>query len=206
MAGSWFCELAGHDEVARRWKEASALGGYTIGGLVAHVGAAVAWLGAVIDTSEPEGVPVIGLGDYYGPFAVRTNDDLDSAVHTMLRAQGERGAEAGATDTVAKLRTRVDKLGQRLTDEDGSRLLDLRPSLPVTMRLDDFVATRVVELVVHGDDLAVSAGITAQPPPEGSASTIETLMTTVVTQHGDLEVIRALARSERSQARVFPAL
>lgn len=92
-----------------------------------------------------------------------------------------------------------------MAGEKGDRLLDLRPIVPIAIRLDDFLRTRVMELVVHADDLATSVGVDP-PQPSASAATmaIESLMATARATHGDLAVIRALARRERSDANVFP--
>jgi hypothetical protein len=62
-----------------------------------------------------------------------------------------------------------------------------------------------MELVVHADDLAASAGVSPPQPSPGAATVaMETLMATARATHGDLTVIRALARRERSSANVFP--
>jgi hypothetical protein len=42
MAGEWFVGIAGRDEVAARWEDPSALAGYTVGGIVGHIAAAIA--------------------------------------------------------------------------------------------------------------------------------------------------------------------
>src|SRR5207237_4716134 len=39
-------DIAGRDDVAARWHEPSALVGYTVGGVVGHAAAAVAWPGS----------------------------------------------------------------------------------------------------------------------------------------------------------------
>jgi hypothetical protein len=48
-AAEWFSDLAEREQVVERWSDSSVLPGYTIGGLVGHVVAAVAWLEPVLD-------------------------------------------------------------------------------------------------------------------------------------------------------------
>ena len=73
--------------------------------------------------------------------------------------------------------------------------------------MDDYLVTRVVEIVVHTDDLSASVSI---PTPHFDASTvnlaIDCLMDVARLRHGDMAVLRALARRERDQVealRVF---
>jgi hypothetical protein len=182
------------------------LPGYTIGGLVGHVGAAVAWLEPLLEAAPPKDAPVISFGEYYKPLVMRQPDDFDAPLHVGAREQGERGAARGPAETVARMRARLDRIRARLADEVTDRLLDLRPTLPIAIQLEDFLRTRVVELVVHGDDLAVSVGLAPEPPSASAAVTIDTLLATARAENGDLEVIRALARGGRSTAHLMPVL
>jgi hypothetical protein len=65
--------------------------------------------------------------------------------------------------------------------------------------LDDFVTSRLLELVVHADDLAASLG---GPPPELPAGAVDTVVTLLarlaVRRHGAASVLRALSRAERA--------
>ncbi|MGH9038437.1 MAG: hypothetical protein ACRD0O_21990, partial [Acidimicrobiia bacterium] len=94
-----------------------------------------------------------------------------------------------------------------LVKEDGDRLLDLRPLVPAAIPRDEFIRTRIVELVVHGDDLAASIGVKAwQPTVDAAGLTIDVLIAVARQIHGDVEVIRALCRRERSTPGVIPVL
>lgn len=71
------------------------------------------------------------------------------------------------------------------------------------LHVDDFLLTRVVELVVHIDDLAVSLGLPTPALPEAAAgATIKLLSSLAAWRHGSLNVIRALARQERAPASI----
>ena len=206
-AGEWFQGIAGRDEIADRWGERSALDGYTVGGIVGHITAAVAWLGPLLDTTAPDSdVPVWSVGDYLAPFPVRTAEDLNGPLHVATRAQGERVAERGPKETVAKLHSRLEDVAERVMAADLHRLLDLRPTLPAAIPVGDFLRTRVVELVVHGDDLAVSIDLSVDPPDDAGAIAANALLAAAIHKHGHLELLRALARGERSTGGLFPVL
>lgn len=65
------------------------------------------------------------------------------------------------------------------------------------LAVDDFLLTRVVELVLHADDLAVSAGVsTPELPAAASGATIELLVRVAAWRHGPIAVVRGLARRE----------
>jgi hypothetical protein len=75
------------------------------------------------------------------------------------------------------------------------------------MTVEDYVATRLVEAVVHGDDLAASLG--PEPPPfsdEATAFVAELLWASLRRRAGDAALLRALARSERAAPGVLRAL
>ena len=66
------------------------------------------------------------------------------------------------------------------------------------MRLNDFLAVRLVDVIVHGDDLASSVSL---PSPTFSEETNDAMIALFVgmarSRHGDIAVIRAFTRRER---------
>jgi hypothetical protein len=75
------------------------------------------------------------------------------------------------------------------------------------MTLDEYLRTRVVELVVHADDLAASVGVEPVPPqPATTAVAIDVLVGVARIRHGDMAVLRALARRERDTVRALRVL
>jgi hypothetical protein len=64
-----------------------------------------------------------------------------------------------------------------------------------------------VELVVHADDLAASVGVEPTPPqPAATAVAIDVLVGVARVRHGDMAVLRALARRERDTVRALRVL
>ncbi|MGH9035681.1 MAG: maleylpyruvate isomerase N-terminal domain-containing protein, partial [Acidimicrobiia bacterium] len=136
-----FCRLAERDEVAARWADESALVGYTVGGLVGHVAAGVGWLEPLLESAPPTDAAPITFSGYCTRFMVGAPDDLEG-VHMFAREQGERGAQRGHREALARLRGRVERLQVLLVKEDGDRLLDLRPLVPAAIPRDEFIRTR----------------------------------------------------------------
>lgn len=64
---------------------------------------------------------------------------------------------------------------------------------------DDFLTTRMTEIVVHGEDLAASTGLTTPPLPVDVLDPVLRLLTRLsVRRHGQAAVVAALTRSERA--------
>jgi uncharacterized protein (TIGR03083 family) len=206
-AADHFVELLDDPATAKRWEEASALEDLSVGGLVAHVVQGMVWLERLLDAPAPTGVAVIGLGEYITGFKVATGDDFQSEIHRYVRNMAEHGAARPSGDTRRRFGDVLTRLGAKLTGEAPDRLLDMRPTFPTAMRLDDRVRLEIVEFVVHGDDLAVSIGREdVDPPPEAVTIALATLLEAPRRRHGDRAVVRALARRERAAADVFPVL
>jgi hypothetical protein len=67
------------------------------------------------------------------------------------------------------------------------------------MTVDDLLITRMMELAVHSDDLAVSVGIATPALPQSAVDTVVDLLSRLaVRRHGPTAVLRALSRAERA--------
>ena len=67
------------------------------------------------------------------------------------------------------------------------------------LRREDFLLTRMLEVVVHADDLAVSVGIdTPTFPAEVFDPVRDLLVRLAVARHGQARVVAALTRRERA--------
>jgi len=73
------------------------------------------------------------------------------------------------------------------------------------LTLDDFCRTRMIEVLLHLDDLAVSVGEERpETDPEGAAIVIDITLGIARHLNGDWGVLYALTRGERSPGGVFP--
>ena len=72
-----------------------------------------------------------------------------------------------------------------------------------SLGIDDFVTTRLMEIVVHSDDLAASVGLPTPEFPEPALTPVLGLLTGVaVRRHGQAAVVRALSRPQRAPEHV----
>ena len=125
---------------ARVGAEPSILAGWTVADLVAHVGRSLNAL-SVLEAAPPGTVP-LALGEYVAGYAgsadaiAQGTRDLAESISTAPL----EGVDALAAEAFAHL----DTLGT------ADRVVVARRG---PIRLSDMVATRVIELVVHADDL-----------------------------------------------------
>jgi hypothetical protein len=188
--------LLGQAAVADHWAEPSALEGFTVGGLAAHLAQQLTSVTAALDT-DPTGKELVGLHDHYGR-AAWVGADIDNDYNTAIRDGGEHAAGAGHAGVLTGARTALDRLETELPALDPGHVTG-NPRWPYAMRLDDFLATRILELVVHADDLAYSAGLDTPVFDQGPFATATGILAHLAAaRHGQPALIRALARTERA--------
>ena len=191
--------MIGRDEVAARWDEPSALAGMTVGALCAHLvraaGAVLAYLDRTDPTARPDGALLTPVTYFHAA--------IDSPIHERIKEVSATEATAGparwrprCAEVAASMRIRfAEEPTDRLVAALGGRMLSL----------DDFCRTRLIEVLVHLDDLAASVGVPCpDTSEEGRAIVIDILIGIARMQHGDWAVLHALARDERRAIDVFP--
>lgn len=182
--------------LVRRWSDGSALPDFSVGGLARHlanqVTASVPLLAAVPDGAVPV-VPV--LAHFTGNPWVTSG--VDSADNVGIRRRGEAAA---ARQTPGELVVEVDGALRTLRGVLAAGPADRVVGLgDWALALPDFLLTRVVEMVVHVDDLAVSLGLpTPDLPADAVEAAVGLLARLAVWRHGPVAVVRALARRERA--------
>ncbi|MFB9838255.1 hypothetical protein [Actinoallomurus acaciae] len=78
-----------------------------------------------------------------------------------------------------------------------------RPGWGFSLTLDDFVTSRLLEVVVHSDDLACSVGVaTPELPAEAVETVVDLLSRIAIRRHGAVSVLRGLSRAERAPASI----
>jgi Mycothiol maleylpyruvate isomerase N-terminal domain len=193
-------ELVRRPEVADRWSELGASEGMTVGAVAAHlVSSGIEMLVPLLELEGPPGTRVLEPSRYFSGQSL----DLDHEGHHDVRQRAEAGARRGAAALAADAAAAVTGLALRLSEQpEGRRVLVLGA---FDMTLDGFLVTRLVELLAHTDDLAASAGVATPDLPPVAVALVVTCLTDVARRrHGDIAVLRTLARRERSTEGVFP--
>lgn len=177
-----------------RWGEPSALDGMTIGDLAAHTARAVTNVSRYLDADAPNGPPQVDAAGYF--LAVEGLGDPESDTNRGVLARAAEESALGFHAVLDRLDDDTAALTGRLAEEPGERTVMVFGDLVMT--LDEYLVTRMVELVVHGDDLAASLDETEPVFPQAvTQGVIDTLTEMARRRHGDAAVVRALTRRER---------
>jgi hypothetical protein len=195
-------EAVGSAEVAESWNEPSVLAGQTVGGLAGHLARGSVWV--VLDYLDATGP---GESHHGGDTAVHYEtaaqyfaevvEMVGDADHAAIRERGAKLAEQGHGSIVSQLTERLGALQLRLPNEPPGRTLAVFAGK--VMRLDDYLLTRVVEQVVHLDDLARS--LEREPwtnPPDADALVVACGAEVGRLRHGSPTMIRTLFRDHPS--------
>lgn len=182
--------------VAGAWEKPSALAKLTVGGLAGHLSRQVTQA-AVVATADPPDEPPIPLLDHYAR-SRWVGADLDDEVNVYVRNASDQEAADGAAALVERVGAALDTLRSALPAAPADRVVHL-PWGPWALSLDDFLVTRMMEIAVHSDDLAVSVGVRTPPLPAPVLDPVLSLLSQLaVRRHGATAVLRALSRAERA--------
>ena len=176
-------------------REPSVLDRWTVAELVAHLGRAMDALSAA--RPAPELVPLT-LAEYLGTYPGRAEE---IAATSAALAHEIRFDPLGAVDTMAAAAlARIAAL--RAESPTGDLVVQARRG-PIL--LSEMILSRLVELVVHGDDLQRSVPRTVRSPLDPEAvELVSTTLLEVLTDRGgwDLEVVDPLAWIRLAAGRV----
>lgn len=193
-------KLLADPAVADAWDRPSALARYTVSGLAGHLAGQVNVVAKVLDGPAPDSEP-ISLLDYFLQ-SRWINADPDGDVHGRIRDGGAEYAAAGPRTLAAQTTEWLDRLHRELPGQPEQRVVQF-PWGPPSLCLDDLLTNRMMELVVHLDDLAVSVGVpTPEVPVPATDTVIGILSTLAARRHGAMPIVRALTRVERAPATI----
>jgi hypothetical protein len=187
--------IIGRDDVAAVWDEQSALAEWTVGGLTAHL-ASQPLTAATLLRAEPATGP-IPLEEHYRRSAW-VGASVDAAVNVSIRESGDASAAAGPARVLAAVEEARALLPALLAAQPSDRAV-LIPWSGWSLVRDDFLTGRMMEVVVHGEDLAASVGFEAPRLPDDVLDPVLRLLTHLaVRRYGQGAVVSALTRAERA--------
>ena len=192
--------LAARTEVGAAWDAESACAGMTVGGLTQHLLGQIEMLDGLLASPPTDDEPVT-LDEHYAR-ATWANTDLDSETNVGIREASDERAGAGQAALVEAARDQVARLPERLAATREPDTVHLAWQ-GWSLRTQDFVVTRCMELLVHGDDLAASVGVPTPEHPLPVVRPVLALLTEAsVRRHGQTAVVRALSRPQRAPSDV----
>ncbi|MCI2419099.1 maleylpyruvate isomerase N-terminal domain-containing protein [Saccharopolyspora sp. K220] len=190
--------LLGDPAVAAAWGQPSALKEFSVAGLAGHLGSQVGYVSRLLAAESPDAEP-LSVVEFYAR-AEAFHVDVDAEINVRIREGGEAAAANGAEALASEVASAVDQQRAALSTEPADRVVSFtaRPLL-----LNDFLLTRMMEIVVHSDDLALSVDIaTPQLPSQVFEPVLDLLSRLAVHRHGQTAVLRALSRAERAPATI----
>jgi hypothetical protein len=184
--------------LAERWSKPSALSDFSTGGLARHLANQITH--TVTYLAGTPGDSAISVLDHFTGNTWVTSG-VDSADNIDIRHRSEQAAAATTPEGLADdVDAALRELRTVLPEQSADRIVDLGDW---GLTVNDFLLTRVMELVVHADDLAVSLDTPTPPMPDHATdATIQLLSRIAAWRHGPLSVVRALARQERAPASI----
>jgi hypothetical protein len=205
-AVDWLRGILRRSEIAEAWGQPSAVPDYTVGGMAAHAVHGVVWLEQLLKDTEPAGLRPVTIAGFFG--LNRVEGDAVDPFAASLRAAAEAFALTGATVVTAACTTARDELVELLDGASSARAVPVIRAAGGQVSLCDYVRTRVLEVVVHGDDIVCSVpGLTVPDPPSGALEvSLGVCLEMARARVGDLGALRAFTRAERAQPEALRVL
>jgi hypothetical protein len=187
-------DLAQRPQVAERWTEESACTGMTVGGLAHHLVSQLTNTNRLL-AAEPRDESPIPLLEHYERAAWVTAD-LDEDVNVEIREGADEDAAGGPDALPPLVGDALAALPDLLAQ---SAAVVWIPWQGWSLTTEDYLTTRMMEMVVHSDDLAASVGVPTPEFPESVLGPVFGLLTGVAARrHGQAAVVRALSRPQRA--------
>ena len=194
-------KLLGNPAVGEHWDEGSVLAEFKVSGLAGHLARSIFQVVEYLDGSVI-GVPPISAAVYFAD--LEGTADVDSKLNVSVRERGDEAGKSGPMDLPLQAAAQMTVLRERLSTEPPDRLIQVFGWR--VMLLDEYLKTRLVEMVVHVEDLALSIGAGVGLPVDAMEIATDTVQATARVRHGDMAVLRAMTRRERDHieaTRVF---
>jgi hypothetical protein len=186
--------LVRRPEVAAAWEQESACAGMTVGGLARHLIGQPVFVATLTRRQPPAEAEVIGILEHYNR-AAWVREDLEGETNRSIRESSDDQAAEGVDAAVGELDQALATLGTM----DDVQALTYLPWQGWALSTDDFLVTRLMEMVVHSDDLAASVAVKAPDfGPDVLDPVLRLLTALSLRRHGQDALIRTLTRPQRA--------
>ncbi|WP_024804980.1 maleylpyruvate isomerase N-terminal domain-containing protein [Nocardia sp. BMG51109] len=184
--------------VAAAWDRPSVLKEFSVRGLAGHLGAQVLFVSGVMEAGAPPGQPLPVVEFFAGTGAF--DAEVDAEISVRIREGSEALAAGGPNALAERVAAVLAEQRAALPAEPAARRVSFAE---IPLLLDDFLRTRMLEIAVHSDDLALSADVPTPPlPPHVFEPVLDLLSRLAVVRHGPTAVLRALSRAERAPSTI----
>jgi uncharacterized protein (TIGR03083 family) len=188
--------LLGDAAVARQWAAPSVLAGMPVSALAGHLARQVFGVERLLAAGPGAGSPISLLEHYARSEWVSAGPD--DAANAGIRRDAAAEAADGPAALTARAAATARRLAGVLAAEPPDRVV-LVPWGPWPLTLDDLLVSRLMEIAVHDDDLALSVGLPTPGLPADVTDLVLALLARLAARrHGTTAVIRAFSRAERA--------
>ncbi|HEY1828861.1 MAG TPA: maleylpyruvate isomerase N-terminal domain-containing protein [Acidimicrobiales bacterium] len=200
-AVDWVLGLVASPEVAAAWTGPSSLARYSTGGVAAHVVmGAIIRLDGLLAEAEPLERRPVGLPESFLPNRVE-DPEVEDELFARVRQAAEKLAQGGPAGVLAAAAESLAHLRAILPTASLDRAMTLLRVPDGRMTLRDTLRTRILEVVVHGDDLVASVpGWAALGPPDRAVDIcLGVCLELAKARLGGMGALRAFTRAERAE-------
>ncbi len=189
-------DLVARPEVAAAWDAESSCAGMSVGALAHHLALQPRRVLEVLSAPAPApDAPLVTVDAHYA-HAVWIQEDLDGPSNVGVRTRSQEAAAEGPAAVDGMLVATLAGLDAALA---GAAPTVLVPWTGAAMATDDFLVTRLLEMVVHTDDLASSVDLPTPDLPAGAVVPVLQVLTDLaVRRHGQAALVRTLSRPQRA--------
>jgi hypothetical protein len=199
-AVDWFASLLTGGDLAGAWDQASSIDGYSVGGVAAHAVQGVIWFEEMLSEPESGSLREVTVTAFYGPNRIDAGAAREDPLASGLQAAAEAFALSGPATVHEACTVSRDRLADLLETAEASRAVPVLRVPGGQVPLREYLRPRVLEIVVHGDDVVSSVQSTklADPPPESVAVSLALCLEMAEARVGGLEILRSMTRIERA--------
>ncbi|HRW01771.1 MAG TPA: maleylpyruvate isomerase N-terminal domain-containing protein [Tetrasphaera sp.] len=188
--------LLAREEVRVGWDAPSALPRMTIGMLACHLGRQFIRSGQLLSAPATDGADLLGSArEHYRRASWVKATSLDDPA--MTRDLDTEDASAGFDAMLERCLPALAEVTSLLRSGTAHDPVTI-PWQGWSRRQDDYLLTRLVEIVVHSDDLAHSIGAPTPEFPSAAYDPVLHLLADLAAErHGQSALVSALTRRER---------
>ena len=186
--------------VAAAWERPSVLEEQRVSNLCGHLARGTWVVGEYLAAGPPAGPPDFNsAAEYFSLLSDRATEEF----HRAIRQREANLVPVSHRELVTMLGDRVSGLDEALRSGAPDRLVAVFSGLVI--RLDHYLATRIIEQVVHLDDLARSVGLDPWPTPQCDRLVVTLGAEVGLRRRGPTAMVRALYRQGFTEG-ILPVL
>ncbi len=191
-AASAVVELLSKPEIEANWDNESVLEGFKVSALAGHLARSISLVHEYLEATV-SGIMPVDAEVYIADMVEAV--EVDPRLNEQIRERGAKESEGGPDKLVEQAANYISFLNEEFLRVASDRRVQVFKGR--VMLLDEYLKTRLVEMVVYVEDLALSVGAGVGLPTEAMSIATDVVANAGRIRHGDLAFLRAMTRRER---------